>query len=489
MPSQRDACVRRGVELLQGFFFERPRISEDRSAPAGSVDRLRAVVALRGAPTFEEVEEVVGGDPGLTIRLLRFANSAAVGSRRRFSSVREAMILLGAERVRQFMLLVLLSELGEGRPALVSAAIMRGRLCEKLAIALGTADPDTAFTAGVLSTADALLDQPLFEVVKTLPVTEELKLGAARPLGPGRHDPRRLDPPRAQPHRRRDPVRRLRRRGRLDRPRARRPGLTRHAAALIRLSCRRLGTATGMKAVVWHGKRDVRVDNVPDPTIQEPTDAIVRITSTNICGSDLHLYEVLSPFMTEGDILGHEPMGIVEEVGSGLNGDLKVGDRVVMPFQISCGSCYMCDQQLFTQCETTQVREEGMGAALFGYTKLYGQVPGGQAEFLRVPQAQNTTIKVPDDGAPDDRYVYLSDVLPTAWQARRVRRRPRGRDGRRPRPRPDRRHGLRASRCTRASASSASTSCPSAWRASSSAGRRSSTSPSTRTTSATSSAA
>ena len=171
-----------------------------------------------------------------------------------------------------------------------------------------------------------------------------------------------------------------------------------------------------MKAVVWHGKRDVRVDNVPDPTIQEPTDAIVRITSTNICGSDLHLYEVLSPFMAEGDILGHEPMGIVEEVGSGLNGDLKVGDRVVMPFQISCGSCFMCDQQLFTQCETTQVREEGMGAALFGYTKLYGQVPGGQAEFLRVPQAQNTTIKVPDDGAPDDRYVYLSDVLPTAWQ-------------------------------------------------------------------------
>jgi threonine dehydrogenase-like Zn-dependent dehydrogenase len=172
-----------------------------------------------------------------------------------------------------------------------------------------------------------------------------------------------------------------------------------------------------MKAVVWHGKRDVRVDDVPDPTIQEPTDAIVRITSTNICGSDLHLYEVLSPFMSEGDILGHEPMGIVEEVGSGLNGDLKVGDRVVMPFQISCGSCFMCDQQLFTQCETTQVREEGMGAALFGYTKLYGQVPGGQAEFLRVPQAQNTTIKVPDDGAPDDRYVYLSDVLPTAWQA------------------------------------------------------------------------
>jgi threonine dehydrogenase-like Zn-dependent dehydrogenase len=170
-----------------------------------------------------------------------------------------------------------------------------------------------------------------------------------------------------------------------------------------------------MRAVVWHGKRDVRVDNVPDPEIQEPTDAIVRITSTNICGSDLHLYEVLTPFMTEGDIIGHEPMGIVEEVGSGIS-DLKPGDRVVVPFQISCGSCFMCDQHLYTQCETTQVHEQGTGAALFGYTKLYGQVPGGQAEFLRVPLAHNTTIKVPE-GPPDDRYVYLSDVLPTSWQA------------------------------------------------------------------------
>jgi threonine dehydrogenase-like Zn-dependent dehydrogenase len=170
-----------------------------------------------------------------------------------------------------------------------------------------------------------------------------------------------------------------------------------------------------MKAVVWHGKRDVRVDNVPDPSIQEPTDVVIRITSTGICGSDLHLYEVFSPFMTEGDIVGHEPMGVVEEVGSGIT-HLKAGDRVVVPFQISCGHCYMCDQELFTQCETTQVREQGMGAALFGYTKLYGQVPGGQAEFLRVPQAQNTTIKVPE-GPPDDRFVYLSDVLPTAWQA------------------------------------------------------------------------
>jgi threonine dehydrogenase-like Zn-dependent dehydrogenase len=171
-----------------------------------------------------------------------------------------------------------------------------------------------------------------------------------------------------------------------------------------------------MKAVTWHGKRDVRVDEVPDPSIQQPTDAIVRITSSGICGSDLHLYETLGPFMNDGDILGHEPMGIVEAVGSGLNGDVQVGDRVVMPFQISCGHCFMCDQHLYTQCETTQVREEGMGAALFGFSKLYGAVSGGQAELLRVPQAQNTTIKVPE-GPPDERFVLLSDVLPTAWQS------------------------------------------------------------------------
>ncbi len=170
-----------------------------------------------------------------------------------------------------------------------------------------------------------------------------------------------------------------------------------------------------MKAVVWHGKRDVRVDTVDDPSIVEPTDAIVRITSTGICGSDLHLYEVMTPFMTEGDILGHEPMGIVEEVGSAIT-DIAPGDRVVMPFQISCGHCYMCDLKLYTQCETTQVREHDKGAQLFGYTKMYGAVPGGQAEFLRVPQAQNTTIKVPE-GPADERFVYLSDVLPTAWQA------------------------------------------------------------------------
>jgi threonine dehydrogenase-like Zn-dependent dehydrogenase len=170
-----------------------------------------------------------------------------------------------------------------------------------------------------------------------------------------------------------------------------------------------------MKALTWHGKRDVRFEDVPDPRIEDPQDVVIKVTSTGICGSDLHLYEVLGPFMATGDVLGHEPMGIVEEVGSGIS-DLSVGDRVVIPFQISCGSCFMCDTGLSTQCETTQVREQGTGAALFGYSKLYGQVPGGQAEYLRVPQAQHTTIKVPD-GPADDRYLFLSDVLPTAWQA------------------------------------------------------------------------
>ena len=170
-----------------------------------------------------------------------------------------------------------------------------------------------------------------------------------------------------------------------------------------------------MKALTWHGKRDVRVDNVPDPTIQESTDAVVRVTTTAICGSDLHLYEVLTPFMEEGDVLGHEPMGIVEEVGPEVT-NLSPGDRVVIPFQVSCGHCFMCERGLQTQCETTQVREEGMGAALFGYTKLYGELAGGQAEYLRVPQAHYTHIKVPE-GPPDERFVYLSDVLPTSWQA------------------------------------------------------------------------
>ncbi|MEU7942859.1 zinc-dependent alcohol dehydrogenase [Microbispora bryophytorum] len=170
-----------------------------------------------------------------------------------------------------------------------------------------------------------------------------------------------------------------------------------------------------MKAVTWHGKRDVRVEEVPDPAVKEPTDAIIRVTTTAICGSDLHLYEVLGPFIGEGDILGHEPMGVVEEVGAEVT-HISPGDRVVIPFNISCGHCYMCDRALYAQCETTQVREYDTGAALFGYTKLYGEVPGGQAQYLRVPQAHFGPIKVPD-GPPDERFVYLSDVLPTSWQA------------------------------------------------------------------------
>jgi len=170
-----------------------------------------------------------------------------------------------------------------------------------------------------------------------------------------------------------------------------------------------------MRALTWQGKRDVRVDTLPDPELKEGSDVIVRITSTGICGSDLHLYEIMGPYLDPGDILGHEPMGIVEEVGAEVT-SLAVGDRVVVPFNISCGHCFMCDRGLQSQCETTQVRERGMGASLFGYTKLYGQVPGGQAEFLRVPFGDSLPIKVPE-GPPDERFVYLSDVLPTAWQA------------------------------------------------------------------------
>ncbi|MEV5967111.1 zinc-dependent alcohol dehydrogenase [Kribbella sp. NPDC051952] len=170
-----------------------------------------------------------------------------------------------------------------------------------------------------------------------------------------------------------------------------------------------------MKALTWQGKRKIEYSDVPDPVIKEPTDAIIEVTSTGICGSDLHLYEVMGPFLEPGDVLGHEPMGIVVETGSEVT-NLKAGDRVVIPFGIACGHCFMCDRGLQSQCETTQVRDEGMGAALFGYTRLYGQVPGGQAEYLRVPQAQYGPIVVPA-GPSDDRFVFLSDVLPTAWQA------------------------------------------------------------------------
>ncbi|MEU2660368.1 zinc-dependent alcohol dehydrogenase [Streptomyces sp. NPDC007325] len=170
-----------------------------------------------------------------------------------------------------------------------------------------------------------------------------------------------------------------------------------------------------MRALTWQGRRDVRVETVPDPVIRDGGDVIVRITTTGLCGSDLHLYEVLGPFLDAGDILGHEPMGVVEETGPDVTA-LRPGDRVVVPFNISCGTCPMCVGGLHSQCETTQVHAYGTGAALFGYTKLYGQVPGGQAQYLRVPFGDTLPIKVPD-GPPDERFVYLSDVLPTAWQA------------------------------------------------------------------------
>lgn len=170
-----------------------------------------------------------------------------------------------------------------------------------------------------------------------------------------------------------------------------------------------------MRAVTWQGHRNVSVETVPDPVIKDPTDAIIKVTSSGLCGSDLHLYETLGPFMTPGDIVGHEPFGVVVELGPDVQ-NLAVDDRVAVPFQIACGHCWMCDRGLPTQCETTQVRETGMGAALFGYSKLYGAVDGAQAEYLRVPHADFGPIKVPE-GPPDDRFLFLSDVLPTAWQA------------------------------------------------------------------------
>src|SRR5690349_1585157 len=155
-----------------------------------------------------------------------------------------------------------------------------------------------------------------------------------------------------------------------------------------------------MKAVCWWGMEDVRVAEVPEPTIEHTTDAIVRVTSTAICGSDLHLYGVLAPYLRQGDVLGHEFMGIVEEVGSGV-GTLQPGDRVVVPFNISCGRCWMCARGLFAQCETTQNTDQGKGASLFGYTSLYGSVPGGQAEYVRVPHADFGPIVIPTE-MPDE---------------------------------------------------------------------------------------
>lgn len=170
-----------------------------------------------------------------------------------------------------------------------------------------------------------------------------------------------------------------------------------------------------MKALTWQGKRDVRLEEVPDPIIEQDTDVVIKVTTSGLCGSDLHLYEVLGPFMTPGDVLGHEPMGTVVSTGSAVT-NLREGDRVVVPFQIACGSCWMCERNLQTQCETTQNRETGMGADLFGYSSLYGAVPGGQAEYLRVPHGNYGPIKIESD-LDDDHFVYLSDVMPTAWQA------------------------------------------------------------------------
>ncbi|WP_445997031.1 zinc-dependent alcohol dehydrogenase [Okibacterium fritillariae] len=169
-----------------------------------------------------------------------------------------------------------------------------------------------------------------------------------------------------------------------------------------------------MKALTWQANKKVAVTDVADPRIEEPTDVVIRVTSAAICGSDLHLYDVLGPFLHKDDVLGHETMGVVEEVGADVS-NLSVGDRIVVPFVIACGHCYMCQKGLTTQCETTQNTDTETGADLYGYTDLYGRVPGGQAERLRVRLADFNAIKVGHD-LSDERYLFLSDILPTAWQ-------------------------------------------------------------------------
>ncbi len=177
-----------------------------------------------------------------------------------------------------------------------------------------------------------------------------------------------------------------------------------------------------MRAVCWHGTNDIRVDNVPDPIIADPTDVIIRITATAICGSDLHLYDGLMPTMQAGDVMGHEPMGIVVEVGSDVK-NLKVGDRIVVPFTISCGKCWFCEQQMFSLCDTSnpnaKMAQKVMGhspAALFGYSHMLGGYAGGQAEYLRVPFADVGPIKIESD-LPDDKVLFLSDIFPTGYMA------------------------------------------------------------------------
>ena len=177
-----------------------------------------------------------------------------------------------------------------------------------------------------------------------------------------------------------------------------------------------------MRALTYHGQGDVRVDTHPDPKILYPTDCIVKITSTAICGSDLHLYDGFVPMMKAGDIIGHEPMGVVVEVGSQVQ-KLKVGDRVVVPFTISCGSCWFCEQTMYSLCDTSNPKPENaiaqMGhapAGIFGYSHLTGGIPGGQAELLRVPHADVGPIKVPD-GLSDEQVLFLSDIFPTGYMA------------------------------------------------------------------------
>jgi threonine dehydrogenase-like Zn-dependent dehydrogenase len=178
-----------------------------------------------------------------------------------------------------------------------------------------------------------------------------------------------------------------------------------------------------MKALVWHGKEDIRCDTVSDPQIEHPRDAIVKVTSCAICGSDLHLFHNFIPAMLPGDIMGHEMMGEVVEVGSGVNGHLKKGERIVVPFTIICGECDQCKRGNFSVCERTN-RKKNLAdkvfghttAGLFGYTHLTGGYPGGQAEYVRVPFADATHIKVPD-GLTDEQVLFLGDIFPTGWQA------------------------------------------------------------------------
>ncbi|HEX8122556.1 MAG TPA: alcohol dehydrogenase catalytic domain-containing protein, partial [Solirubrobacteraceae bacterium] len=178
-----------------------------------------------------------------------------------------------------------------------------------------------------------------------------------------------------------------------------------------------------MRANVWSGRNTVQVENVPDPKILNDRDAIVKISSTAICGSDLHLYDGYMPGMKNGDIMGHESMGEVVEVGPGARSKLKVGDRVVVPFPIACGNCWSCKNELYSVCENSnpnaRLAEKMFGfptAGIFGYSHLTGGYPGGQAEYLRVPFADATHIKVPD-GIPDEKLLFLSDIFPTGWQA------------------------------------------------------------------------